>query len=172
MVVATVGAHKTTGRSGLAGAKETMKGQILAAPGLAFGGEINSQRKMRTNLITIMAVAVTILNDTGDAGEVIRSPGATKAALTLYWSQHNDHGLRAVNTTATTLRTLSGRPYAVFTVDAVERVTGFPVRLAMVYDVNAKVMYALWLNKANQFLKTGDRSLLKTAAGSEAVDLS
>jgi hypothetical protein len=42
----------------------------------------------------------------------------------------------------------------------------------MVYDVNAKVMYALWLDKANQFLKTGDRSLLKTAVGSEAVDLS
>ena len=46
------------------------------------------------------------------------------------------------------------------------------MRLAMIYDVNAKVMYALWPDKANQFLKTGDRSVLKTALGSEAVDLS
>jgi hypothetical protein len=137
-----------------------MKGQVLAAPGFPFGEEINSQRNMRTNLITIVAVSVTILTDTGYAGKVIRSPAATKAALTVYWSQHNDHGLRAINTTATTLHTLTGRPYAVFTVDAAERVTGFPVRLAMVYDVNAKVMYALWLDKANQFLKTGDQSLL------------
>jgi hypothetical protein len=127
---------------------------------------------MRTNLITIVAVTVTVLTVTGHAGEVVRSASATKAELTLYWSRHNDHGLRALNTTATTLHTLSGRPYAVFTVDAAERITGFPVRLAMIYDANAKVMYALRLEKANQFLKTGDRSLLKTAVGSEALDLS
>jgi len=42
----------------------------------------------------------------------------------------------------------------------------------MIYDVNAKVMYALLPNMANQFLTTGDRSLLKTAVGSEAVDFS
>ena len=127
---------------------------------------------MRKNRITIATLAVTILAVSAHAGEVIRSPGATKAALTLYWSQHNDRGLRAVNTTATTLHTLSGRPYAVFTVDAAEKITGFPAQLAMIYDVNAKVMYALWPNQANQFLTTGDRSLLKTAVGSEAVDLS
>jgi hypothetical protein len=51
------------------------------------------------------------------------------------------------------------------------KMTGYPVQLAMVYDVNDKVMYALSPDKANQFLKTGDRSLLKTAMGSEAVDL-
>jgi len=76
-----------------------------------------------------------------------------------------------VDTTATTLLTLSGRPYAFFTVDAAEKITGLPVHLVMIYDVNDKVMYALWPSKANQFLTTGDRSLLKTAAGSEAVDL-
>jgi hypothetical protein len=70
------------------------------------------------------------------------------------------------------LHTLSGRPYAVFTVDAAEKLTGLPVQLAMIYDVNDKVMYALWSDKANQFLATGNRSLLRTAVGSEAVDLS
>ena len=77
-----------------------------------------------------------------------------------------------VNATATTLYTFSGRPYAFFTVDAAETITGLPVQLAMIYDVSAKVIYALWPNKANQFLASGDRSLLKTAVGSEAVDLS
>jgi sigma-70-like protein len=124
------------------------------------------------NLITIAALAVTILAASAHAGEVIRSASATKTELTQYWSQHNNHGLQALNTTATTLHTLSGRPYAVFTVDAAEKITGIPVQLAMIYDVNAKVMYALLPDKANQFLKTGDRSLLKTALGSEAVDLS
>jgi hypothetical protein len=33
MLVATFGAHKTTGRPGFVSAKATMKGQILAAPG-------------------------------------------------------------------------------------------------------------------------------------------
>ena len=127
---------------------------------------------MRKNLITIAALAVTILAPSAQAGEVIRSASATKAGFTQYWSQHNDHGLRVVNTTATTLYTFSGRAYAIFTVDAAEKITGLPVQLAMIYDVNAKVMYALWPNKANQFLTTGDRSLLKTAVGSEAVDLS
>jgi len=70
------------------------------------------------------------------------------------------------------LHTLSGRPYAIFTVDAAEKITGFPVQLVMIYDVNAKIMYALWPNKANQFLTNGDRSLLETAVGSEAVSLS
>ena len=126
---------------------------------------------MRKNLITIAALAVTMLAASARAGEVVRSASATKAQLTQYWSQHDNHGLRAVNTTATTLHTLSGRPYAVFTVDAAQKTTGLPVQLAMIYDVNAKVMYALWPNKANQFLTTGDRSLLKTALGSEAVDL-
>jgi hypothetical protein len=118
--------------------------------------------------ITVSLVAFT----TAHAGEVVRSASATKAAVTQYCSQHNSHGLRVVNTTATTLYTLSGRPYAVFTVDAAEKITGLPVQLAMIYDLNAKVMYALRPNKANQFLTTGDRSLLKTAVGSEAVDLS
>ena len=127
---------------------------------------------MRKDLITIVALVVTILAVSGHAGEVIRSASATKAELTRYWSHHNNHGLRAVNTTETTLHSLSGRPYAVFTVDAAEKFTGLPVQLAMIYDVNAKVMYALWPDKANQFLTTGDRSLLKTAVGSEAVDLS
>jgi len=127
---------------------------------------------MRKNLITIAALAVTMLAASAHAGEVIRSASATKAQLTRYWSQHDNHGLRAVNTTATTLHTLSGRPYAVFTVDAAQKTTGLPVQLAMIYDVNAKVMYALWPNQANQFLTSGDRSLLKTAVGSEAVDLS
>ena len=67
---------------------------------------------------------------------------------------------------------LSGRSYAVFTVDAAEKITGFPLQLATIYDLNAKIMYALWPDKANQFLKTGDRSVLKAALGSEAVDLS
>jgi hypothetical protein len=122
--------------------------------------------------LAAVALAVTILAASAHAGEVIRSASATKAELTQYWSQHNDHGLRVVNTTATTLLTLSGRSYAVFTVDAAEKIMGLPVQLAMIYDVNGKVMYALWPNKANQFLTTGDRSLLKTAVGSEAVDLS
>jgi len=127
---------------------------------------------VRKNLITIAALAVTILAPSAHALEVIKSASATKAELTQYWSQHNNHGLRAVNTTATTLHTLSGRPYAVFTVDAAEKLTGLPVQLAMIYDVNAKVMYALWPDKANQFLTTGNQSLLRTAVGSEAVDLS
>jgi len=127
---------------------------------------------MRKNLITIAALAVTMLAANAHAGEVIKSASATKAQLRQYWSQHNSHGLRAVNTTATTLHTLSGQPYAVFTVDAAVKTTGLPVQLAMIYDVNAKVMYALWPNQANQFLTTGDRSLLKTAVGSEVVDLS
>ena len=127
---------------------------------------------MRKNLITIAALAVTILAPSAQAGEVIRSASATKAGFTQYWSQHNDHGLRVVNTTATTLLTLSGRRYAFFTVDAAEKITGFPVQLVMIYDVNAKIMYALWPNKANQFLTNGDRSLLETAVGSEAVSLS
>jgi hypothetical protein len=122
--------------------------------------------------LAAVALAVTILAASAHAGEVIKSASATKAGLTQYWSQHNDHGLRVVNTTATTLLTLSGQSYAVFTVDAAEKITGLPVQLAMIYDVNGKVMYALWPNKANQFLTTGDRSLLKTAVGSEAVDLS
>ena len=126
---------------------------------------------MRKNLITI-AVLATILAASASAGEVIKSASATKTGLTQYWSQHNNHGLRVVNTTATTLYTFSGRPYAIFTVDAAEKITGLPVELAMIYDVNAKVMYALWPNKANQFLTTGDRSLLKTAVGSEGVNLS
>ena len=126
---------------------------------------------MRKNLITI-AVLAAIVAASASAGEVIKSASATKTGLTQYWSQHNNHGLRVVNTTATTLYTFSGRPYAIFTVDAAEKITGLPVELAMIYDVNAKVMYALWPNQANQFLTTGDRSLLKTAVGSEAVDLS
>jgi hypothetical protein len=125
---------------------------------------------VRKNRITIATLAVTILAVSAHAGEVIKSASATKAGLTQYWSQHNNHGLRVVNATATTLYTFSGRPYAFFTVDAAETITGLPVQLAMIYDVNAKVMYALWPNKANQFLTSGDRSLLKTAVGSEAVD--
>jgi len=127
---------------------------------------------MRKNLITIATLAVTILAATAHAGEVIRSASATKAALTQYWSQHDSHGFRLVNTTATTLYTLSGQPYAIFTVDAINKITGVPVQLVMIYDVNAKVMYALWPDQANQFLTTGDRSLLRAAVGSEAIDLS
>ena len=126
---------------------------------------------MKKNLITIAALAVAIFASNARAEQVIRSADATKTALTEYWSQHDDHGLRAVNTTATTLHTCSGQPYAVFVVDAAQKITGFPVHLAMVYDVNAKVMYALWPDKATQFLKTGDRSLLKNAVGSQAMDL-
>src|SRR5215469_14295652 len=128
--------------------------------------------RLTKNLIAIAALAVTTLAGSARAGEVIKSASETKAGLTQYWSQHNNHGLRAVNTTATTLHTLSGQPYAVFTVNAAMKVTGFPVQLEMVYDVNAKVMYAFLPDKATQFLKTGDRSLLKNAVGSEAVDLS
>jgi hypothetical protein len=120
----------------------------------------------------ISLIVVAALAPAGAAGEVIRSASATKAGFTQYWSQHNDHGLRVVNTTATTLYTFSGRCYAFFTVDAAQKITGFPVQLAMIYDVNAKIMYALWPSKASQFLTTGDRSLLKAAVGSEAVDLS
>ena len=125
---------------------------------------------MKKHLITISALAVTVFISTARAEQVIKSADATKVQLTQYWSQHDNHGLRAVNTTATTLHTLSGQPYAVFTVNAAMKVTGFPVQLEMVYDVNAKVMYAFWPDKATQFLKTGDRSLLKNAVGSEAVD--
>jgi hypothetical protein len=124
---------------------------------------------MHKFLATLSLIVVTAL---ASAGEVIKSASATKVGFTQYWSQHNDHGLRVVNTTATTLLTLSGRRYAFFTVDAAEKITGLPVQLAMIYDVSAKVMYALWPSRANQFLTTGDRSLLKTAVGSEAVDLS
>src|SRR5215469_17982507 len=102
-------------------------------------------------------------------GETVRSERVTTAAVTRYWSKHNDHGLRAVNTTATTLHILSGRPSAVFLVEAAEKITGLPVQLAMIYDLNAKVMYALWPNKANQFLRTGDRSLLQTALGAKPL---
>jgi hypothetical protein len=111
----------------------------------------NGTAKLRKNLITIAALAVTIMAGSAHAGEVIKSAGATKTGLTQYWSQHNNHGLRVVNTTATTLLTLSGQPYAVFTVDAAEKITGLPVQLAMIYDVNGKVMYALWPNKAISF---------------------
>ena len=128
--------------------------------------------RAKKNLITIAVLAVTILAARADSGEVVRSASATKEQLTQYWSQHNDHGLRAVNTTATRLHTLSGRLYAVFTVDAADKITGLPVQLAMIYDVDAKVMYALSPDKADQFLKSGDLSLLKTALGREAVDLS
>ena len=127
---------------------------------------------MKKRLITIAALAITILGASAQTDGVIKSADATKTALNQYWSQHNDHGLRALNTTATTLHTFSGQPYAVFMVDAAEKLTGYPVHLAMVYDVNAKVMYALWPDKATQFLKTGDRSLLKNPVGSEAIDLS
>jgi hypothetical protein len=126
--------------------------------------------RVKKNLITIAALAVAIFVGNARAEQVLKSADATKTALNQYWSQHDDHGLRAVNTTATTLHTLSGQPYAVFMVDAAQKITGFPVHLAMVYDVNAKVMYALWPDKATQFLKTGDRSLLKNAVGSEAID--
>jgi hypothetical protein len=127
---------------------------------------------VKKNLITIAALTAAIFVGNARAELVIRSADATKIQLIQYWSQHDNHGLRAVNTTATTLHTLSGQPYAVFTVNAAERISGFPVQLEMVYDVNAKVMYALWPEKATQFLKTGDRSLLKNAVGSQAVDLS
>jgi hypothetical protein len=127
---------------------------------------------VKKKLITIATLAITILGASAQTDGVIKSADATKILLTQYWSQHDNHGLRAVNTTATTLHTFSGQPYAVFLVDAAEKITGFPVHLAMVYDVAAKVMYALWPDKATQFLKTGDRSLLKNAVGSEAVDLS
>lgn len=127
---------------------------------------------MKKNLITIAALAVTILSANADSGDVVKSASATKEQLTQYWSQHNNHGLRLVNTTATKLHTLDGQPYAVFTVDATNMSTGAPVQLVMIYDVNAKVMYALSPDKADQFLKNGDRSLLKTALGKEAVDLS
>jgi hypothetical protein len=123
------------------------------------------------NLIAIAALAVTMQAASTQASEVIKSASATKAGLSQYFSQHNDYGLRVVNTTATTLNTLSGRAYAFFTLDAAQKITGLPVQLAMVYDVNEKVMYALSPDKGNQFLKSGDRSLLKTALGSEAVDL-
>jgi hypothetical protein len=125
---------------------------------------------VKKKLITIATLAITILGASAQTDGVIKSADATKILLTQYWSQHDNHGLRAVNTTATTLHTFSGQPYAVFLVDAAEKITGFPVHLAMVYDVTAKVMYALWPDKATQFLKTGDRSLLKNAVGSEAID--
>ena len=128
--------------------------------------------RVKKNLITIAALAVTILSVNANSGEVVRSASVTKEELARYWSQHDSHGLRAVNTTATKLHTLSGQPYAVFTVDATNKVTGVPVQLAMIYDVNAKVTYALSPDKADEFLQNGDRSLLKTALGREAVDLS
>jgi hypothetical protein len=125
---------------------------------------------VRKNLITITALAVTVIAVRAHAGEVIKFASATKTVLTQYWSQHNNHGLRVINTTATTLYTFSGRPYAFFSVDAADKNSSLPVELAMIYDVHAKVMYALWPNKADQFLTSGDRSPLKTAVGSEAVD--
>jgi hypothetical protein len=128
--------------------------------------------RVKKNLITIAALGITIIGASAKTDGVIKSADATKTALNQYWSQHNDHGLRAVNTTVTTLHTFSGQPYAVFMVDAAEKITGFPVHLAMIYDVNAKVMYALWPDKATQFLMTGDRTFLKNAVASEAVDLS
>ena len=127
---------------------------------------------MKKNLITIAALAVTKLSANANSGEVVRSASATKEELANYWSQHDSHGLRAVNTTATRLHTLAGQPYAVFTVDASNKITGVPVQLAMIYDVNAKVMYALAPEKADEFLKNGDRSLLKAALGRETVDVS
>lgn len=128
--------------------------------------------RVKKNLITITALAVTILSANANPGEVVKSASATKEQLTQYWSQHDNHGLRLVNTTETRLLTLDGQPYAVFTVDATNKSTGTPVQLVMIYDVNAKVMYALSPDKADEFLKNGDRSLLKTALGREAVDLS
>ena len=128
--------------------------------------------RVKKNLATIAALTVTILSANANSGEVVKSASATKEELTQYWSQHDSHGLRAVNTTATRLHTLAGQPYAVFTVDASNKITGVPVQLTMIYDVNAKVMYAFSPDKADEFLKNGDRSLLKTALGREAVDLS
>ena len=127
---------------------------------------------MKKNLITIATLAVTLLAADANSGEIVRSASATKEELTQYWSRHDSHDLRAVNTTATRLYTLSGRSYAAFTVEAADKITGLPVQLAMIYDVDAKVMYALSPDKADQFLKSGDLSLLKTALGREAVDLS
>jgi hypothetical protein len=48
------------------------------------------------------------------------------------------------------LYTFSGRPYAFFTVDAADKITGLLVQLAMLYHVNAKVMYALPLRLADR----------------------
>lgn len=62
--------------------------------------------------------------------------------------------------------------YATFTVQARERLTRLPLTIAMIYDVQDKRMYAVWPNAMNQFLKTGDRSILtKSALGAENVDL-
>src|SRR5215469_17188122 len=105
---------------------------------------------MKKLLLTITVSLVAFA--AAHAGEIVKSASATKAAVTQYWNQHNSHGLRVVNTTATTLYTFGGRPYAFFTVDAAEKITGLPVQLAMIYDVSGKVMYALWPNNANQFL--------------------
>src|SRR5262249_3140358 len=135
---------------------------------ITVGNSLSSLRQrtpeklsMRKNSITLAALAVTMLAGSAHAGAGIKSATATQAQLPEYRSQAHNHGLRAVNTTATTLHALSGQPYAVFTVDAAVKTTGLPVQLAMIYDVNAKVMYALWPNQANRFLTTGDRSLLK-----------
>ena len=128
--------------------------------------------RVKKNLATIAALTVTILSANANSGEVVKSASATKEELTQYWSQHDSHGLRAVKTTATRLHNLGGQPYAVFTVDATDKTTGVPVQLAMIYDVNAKVMYALAPEKADEFLKNGDRSLLKAALGRETVDVS
>ena len=128
--------------------------------------------RVKKNLITIAAVAVTILSADANSGEVVKSASATKEELAKYWSQHDSHGLRAVTTTATRLHTLGGQPYAVFTVDATDKTTG---RFGSAgHDLRRKCQGRLRFlaREADEFLHNGDRSLLKTALGREAVDLS
>ena len=120
--------------------------------------------------LAIAALTASLLS-TAYAGEVIRSKAETKAQLINYWMTHDSRGLECADTSATSLYDIGGRKYATFTVQAREKLTKFPLTLGFVYDVDAKIMFALWPNQMAEFIKTGNQSILKSSLGSESVDL-
>jgi hypothetical protein len=120
--------------------------------------------------LAIAALTASLLS-TAYAGEVIRSKAETKAQLISYWMTHDSRGLECADTSATSLYDIGGRKYATFTVQAREKLTKFPLTLGFVYDVDAKIMFALWPNQMAEFIKTGNQSILKSSLGSESVDL-
>jgi hypothetical protein len=120
--------------------------------------------------LAIAALTASLLS-TAYAGEFIRSKAETKAHLVTYWMTHDSRGLECADTSATSLHDIGGRKYATFTVQAREKLTKFPLTLGFVYDVDAKIMFALWPNQMAEFIKTGNQSILKSSLGSESVDL-
>src|SRR5262245_38930132 len=129
---------------------------------------------MKSLLLTLTgAMTVALLSATAYATseQIIRSKADTRAQLIEYWQTHDSRGLECADTGATTLRDIGGHQYATFTVDARYKATKFPVKLGMVYDVQARVMYAVWPGDMARFIQTGDRSILSKPLRSESVNL-